>query len=89
MPRDLDAFIAQAADTWLADPADVAAYARLVAAVQARRAHLASGAVRAADDISDDTGAHPPNDVPEVRAVGAELDGDPRAVLHRLRTGLR
>jgi hypothetical protein len=132
----LDARVAEAAEAWLNDPADVGAYERLVAAVEERRGWLRRGDQARSDhddpdrgqnqagrgqddadvshdhaDLSQDRAdrADPsprhldgPTDVakeaadpehedaeswPNVRAVGADLVGDPAAVLRRLRGG--
>jgi hypothetical protein len=122
----LDARVAEAAEAWLTAPADVAAYGRLVAAVEQRRRWLdRSGRAGPADKaavLSDPD--HPGEQLgestkcagedlgestncvdepatcadeafddeldrswPTVRAVGADLAGDPVAVLRRLRGG--
>lgn len=90
--RDLSERVAQAAEAWLDDPADVAAYARLVVAVQARRAHLAA---RAADrpapapDPGDDVPAGPPDEGPEGGADdGAEGPADVAAEVRPVGAGL-
>jgi hypothetical protein len=124
----LDARVADAAEAWLNDPADVGAYGRLVAAVEERRSALERGdraisgqehpdsreehpdsrqdhadrgswyldaPAEVADvadvaDVANEAADAEPDDInswPAVRAVGADLVGDPAAVLRRLRGG--
>jgi len=93
----LDHRVAEAAEAWLADPRDAGVYARLVVAVAERRAALDAprGAGRAGateQALPDDpqpegsetsAGEGPPPS--PLFPVGADLVGDPRAVLDRLR----
>ncbi|GAB3689982.1 hypothetical protein [Angustibacter aerolatus] len=97
----LDARVAEAAEAWLTDPRDAGVYARLVAAVEARRAHLhpaepvdpvdAQDLEVPGDDDHEDPDAIEP-DVPDVEPLATALGGfgdlaDPREVLARLRRG--
>jgi hypothetical protein len=90
--------IAEAADAWLTDPLDTATYARLVAAVRARREHrritAAAVAGRQPDepvepvepDESDES-AGLVDDVVQERPVvrlGAGLSSDPKTALEQL-----
>ncbi|WP_265445424.1 hypothetical protein [Flexivirga meconopsidis] len=90
-----DRQVAEAADAWLADARDAAAYGRLVEAVQRRRESLepvpdvrmpevqADGAMTV-DELADQ---RPPSTLGDV--VGGALDADgARAALDRLRRGL-
>jgi alkanesulfonate monooxygenase SsuD/methylene tetrahydromethanopterin reductase-like flavin-dependent oxidoreductase (luciferase family) len=93
----LDHRVAEAAEAWLADPRDAGVYARLVVAVAERRAAL--DAPRGAGRAGAPQEALPDDPQPEgsetsagdglppspLLPVGADLVGDPRAVLDRLR----
>lgn len=98
----LDRRVAEAADAWLTDPRDAGVYARLVAAVIERRAALDVATHPGETDVvadgsqSDDEPDPGEPDaeldpasapVGPLRPVGADLLGDPRAVLERLRRG--
>ena len=79
--------IAEAADAWLTDPQDTGAYARLVAAVRARREHPRPAGRADADEQVLPT-AEPAEDAavqerPVVR-LGAGLSSDPRTALEQL-----
>jgi hypothetical protein len=93
----LDDRVASAADAWLTDPRDVGVYARLVTAIEARRAYL-----RPQLPTDDEPAAEPPVAVPAATQEDEVLDGladtsaaaplgellagdDPREVLDRLR----
>lgn len=90
-----DRQVANAADAWLSYPDDTTAYARLVRAVQDRRAasnpalpgltsELTADTAPSAPDILDSVGDdHPPQPISQI--LGA--NSDPRATLEQLRAG--
>jgi hypothetical protein len=91
----LDRAVAQAADAWLAAPVDWRVYARLVEAVEARRAYLQPqlenppppppvvAPATQPDEVLDDLAEFNPA-VP----LGDLVAGDPQAVVARLRGGV-
>jgi len=85
--------IAEAADAWLTDPQDAGAYARLVAAVRARREHphratdAASDPQAAPSPAGDPLDPEPVDELLRARPVvrlGAGLSSDPRTALEQL-----
>lgn len=76
--------VAAAADAWLSEPRDTVVYARLVAAIERRRAFLNPTLPQPdpvdAPEVLDEVGSDRP---PET--VGSLLGTDPRAALARLR----
>lgn len=89
----LEHHVAEAADAWLTDPQDAGAYARLVAAVRARREHPSRAADTASDvqagprPVADSIDAEPIDEIARERPVvrlGAGLSSDPRKALEQL-----
>ncbi|WP_231127249.1 hypothetical protein [Motilibacter aurantiacus] len=86
--------VAAAVDAWLRDPRDAGVYERMVAAVEARRAHLSPPQGERPTARQPDTAPRlvPPPDervsTGTVQRLGTLLGGDdPRAALERLRRG--
>ncbi|NHC16437.1 hypothetical protein [Motilibacter deserti] len=90
--------VAAAVDAWMADPRDVGVYQRMVAAVEARRAHLhppprlrplepdAQASLAPAEEPAEEIVGTA--DIGSVQRVGSLLaGGDPRAAIERLRRG--
>lgn len=88
--------VAAAAEAWLTDPRDPRVYARLVSAVDARRAALAELVPRLVSAVpvpevptaeADGDDGSDEDDTGSVRPMGELLGGDVRAALDRLRRG--